>query len=308
MMRRFIYSLTACLPFLASCDGTWVMYDKGQKDHIYFQDRIQTVMKSFALLTTDEIDVAANVYVMGNVSDVDRPFKVESVDTPEGTVLSFGGVEYPVISAREGIDFEVEDCVIPAGKVSTTINVKLKRQPEMKGGSYVRVHLRLVPYENFEPLPADTISTTVMSPEFQLYVNDGDPACPTWWRAASSKPAGWDYDLGNFYPSKFRKLLEFYHKTAETNPTFYEYCVAHYGEKLDAEPNADNFKMTRFWRQTYMAAWASEVFCPLFEYYEQYYNDHPCDHNIEPMGTESVNINSQIGWGDPRTGKYGFLN
>ena len=212
-MKRLIYSLIACLPFLASCDGTWVMYDTGQKDHIYFQDRIQTIMKSFALLSTDEIDVAANVYVMGNVSDVDRPFKVESVDTPAGTVLTFGGVEYPVISAREGVDFEVEDCVIPAGEVSTTINVRLKRQPEMKGGSYVRVHLRLVPYGNFEPLPADTINTTVMSPEFQLYVNDGDPACPTWWRPASSKPAGWDYDLGNFYPSKFRKLLEFYHKT-----------------------------------------------------------------------------------------------
>ena len=307
-MKRLIYSLIACLPFLASCDGNWVMYDTGQKDHIYFQDRIQTIMKSFALLSTDEIDVAANVYVMGNVSDVDRPFKVESVDTPAGTVLTFGGVEYPVISAREGVDFEVEDCVIPAGEVSTTINVRLKRQPEMKGGSYVRVHLRLVPYGNFEPLPADTINTTVMSPEFQLYVNDGDPACPTWWRPASSKPAGWDYDLGNFYPSKFRKLLEFYHKTAETNPTFYEYCVAHYGENLDAEPNADNFKMTRFWRQTYMAAWASEVFCPLFEYYEQYYKDHPDDPNFEPMGTESVNINALIGWGDPRSGRYGFLN
>lgn len=307
-MKRLIYSLIAFLPFLASCDGTWVMYDTGQKDHIYLQDRIQTIMKSFALLSTDEIDVAANVYVMGNVSDVDRPFKVESVDTPAGTVLTFGGVEYPVISAREGVDFEVEDCVIPAGEVSTTINVRLKRQPEMKGGSYVRVHLRLVPYGNFEPLPADTINTTVMSPEFQLYVNDGDPACPTWWRPASSKPAGWDYDLGNFYPSKFRKLLEFYHKTAETNPTFYEYCVAHYGENLDAEPNADNFKMTRFWRQTYMAAWASEVFCPLFEYYEQYYKDHPDDPNFEPMGTESVNINALIGWGDPRSGRYGFLN
>ena len=306
-MKRLIYSLIACLPFLASCDGTWVSYDTGQKDHIYFQDRIQTIMKSFALLSTDEIDVAANVYVMGNVSDVDRPFKVESVDTPAGTVLTFGGVEYPVISAREGVDFEVEDCVIPAGEVSTTINVRLKRQPEMKGGSYVRVHLRLVPYGNFEPLPADTINTTVMSPEFQLYVNDGDPACPTWWRPASSKPAGWDYDLGNFYPSKFRKLLEFYHKTAETNPTFYEYCVAHYGENLDAEPNADNFKVTRFWRQTYMAAWASEVFCPLFEYYEQYYKDHPDDPNFEPMGTESVNINALIGWGDPRSGRYGFL-
>lgn len=265
-------------------------------------------MKSFALLSQDEIEVSANVYVMGNVSDVDRPFKVESVDTPEGTVLTFGGVEYPVISAREDVDFEVGDCVIPAGEVSTTVNVALKRQPEMKNGGYVRVHLRLVPYENFEPLPADTTSSVVMSPDFQVYVNDGDPACPTWWRPSASKPAGWDYDLGNFYPAKFRKLLEFYHKTAETNPTFYEYCVAHYGENLDAEPSSENNKMVRFWRQTYMAAWATYVFCPLYEYYEQYYKDHPDDPNLEVMGSDNVNINAFKGWGDPRSGKYGFLN
>ncbi|HBN01203.1 MAG TPA: hypothetical protein DD383_00995 [Rikenellaceae bacterium] len=307
-MKKIIYSLMLVLPFLASCEGTWVMYDTAQKDHIYFQDRIQTIMKSFALLSQDEIDVTANVFVMGNVSDVDRPFKVESVDTPEGTVLTFGDVEYPVISAREGIDFEVEDCVIPAGEVSTTINVKLKRQPEMKDGGYVGVHLRLVPFENFEPLPADTVSSTVMSPDLLIYVNDGDPACPTWWRPSASKPAGWDYDLGNFYPAKFRKLLELYHQTAETNPTFYEYCVAHYGENLDAEPNADNNKMVRFWRQTYMAAWATYVFCPLYEYYEQYYKEHPDDPNFEVMGTDNVNINAFKGWGDPRSGKYGFLN
>lgn len=307
-MKRLIYTLIVCLPFLASCDGTWVMYDNAQKDHLYFQDRIQTIMKSFALLSQDEIEVSANVYVMGNVSDVDRPFKVESVDTPEGTVLTFGGVEYPVISAREDVDFEVGDCVIPAGEVSTTVNVTLKRQPEMKNGGYVRVHLRLVPYENFEPLPADTTSSVVMSPDFQVYVNDGDPACPTWWRPSASKPAGWDYDLGNFYHAKFRKLLEFYHKTAETNPTFYEYCVAHYGENLDAEPSSENNKMVRFWRQTYMAAWATYVFCPLYEYYEQYYKDHPDDPNLEVMGSDNVNINAFKGWGDPRSGRYGFLN
>lgn len=307
-MKRLIYTLIVCLPFLASCDGTWVMYDNAQKDHLYFQDRIQTIMKSFALLSQDEIEVSANVYVMGNVSDVDRPFKVESVDTPEGTVLTFGGVEYPVISAREDVDFEVGDCVIPAGEVSTTVNVTLKRQPEMKNGGYVRVHLRLVPYENFEPLPAGTTSSVVMSPDFQVYVNDGDPACPTWWRPSASKPAGWDYDLGNFYPAKFRKLLEFYHKTAETNPTFYEYCVAHYGENLDAEPSSENNKMVRFWRQTYMAAWATYVFCPLYEYYEQYYKDHPDDPNLEVMGSDNVNINAFKGWGDPRSGRYGFLN
>lgn len=307
-MKKIIYPLVAAMLSLVSCNDTWVMYDMGQKDHLYFQDRKQTIIKSFALLSVDEIDVSAKVYVMGNVSDQDRQFKVESVPTPEGTVMTLGGEQYPIVSAREGIDFEVGECVIPAGEVSATLNIKLKRQPEMKEGNYMRVAVKLVPFENFDPLPRDTIQTgAYRTPDFQVYVNDGDPACPSWWKAGTNAP-GWDYDLGNFYPAKFRKLLEFYHKTEETNPTFYEYCVAHYGENLDAEPNADNFKMVRFWRQTYMAAWASEVFCPLYEYYEQYYKDHPDDPNFEVMGTENVNINGKVGWGDPRTGRYGFLN
>lgn len=179
----------------------------------------------------------------------------------------------------------------------------------MKDGAYVRVHLRLVPFENFEPLPADSSSSqSIKTPDFQVYVNDGDPACPSWWKPTAKADPGWDYDLGNFYPAKFRMLLDLFHKTAETNPVFYEYCVAHYGENLDAEPSSDNNKMLKFWRQTYMSAWAGSVFCPLYEYYEKYYAEHPDDPYFEVMGSDKVNINNRIGWGDPRSGRYGFLN
>ncbi len=308
-MRKIIYPIIAALPFLASCDGTWIMYDTDQKDHIYFQDRQQVLTKSFALLSGSEIDVEAHVCIMGNVSDRDRSFRLESVPSEEGDTIVFGGITYPVISAREGIDFEVGDCVLPAGSTSTDVSVRLKRQPEMKKGAYVKVLLRLVPSGNFEPLPADSSDTqSIKSPDFQVYVNDGDPACPSWWKPNSRSEPGWDYDLGNFYPAKFRMLLDLYHKTAETNPVFYEYCVAHYGENLDAEPSADNNKMLRFWRQTYAAAWADYVFCPLFEYYEKYYAEHPDDPNYEVMGSDKVNINNRVGWGDPRSGRYGFLN
>lgn len=308
-MKKGIYSLAAAALLLASCDGTWIMYDTAQKDHIYFQDREQTLVKSFALLADDEIEVEAPVYIMGTVSDKDRQFKVESVPSEEGDTIRFGGITYSVISAREGVDFEVGECVIPAGATNTKVTVTLKRQPEMKEGGYVRVLLRLVPYENFEPLPADSSSVSeIKTPYFQVYVNDGDPACPTWWRPATNKPSGWDYDLGNFYADKFRKLLDLFHKTEESNPTFYEYCVALYGENLDAEPSTENNKMNRFWRQTYAAAWANYVFCPLYEYYEKYYAEHPDDPNFEVMGSDKVNINNRVGWGDPRSGKYGFLN
>ena len=75
-MRRILYLITAAVFLLASCDGTWIMYDKGQKDHIFFQDRQQTLIKSFALLSNNEIQVEAPVHIMGMVSDKDRQFKV----------------------------------------------------------------------------------------------------------------------------------------------------------------------------------------------------------------------------------------
>ena len=142
-MKKRIYSLAAAALLFASCDGTWIMYDTAQKDHIYFQDREQTLVKSFALLADDEIKVEAPVYIMGDLSDKDRLFKIESVPSAEDDTIRFGGITYPVISAREGVDFEVGECVIPAGATSTKVTVTLKRQPEMKEGGYVRVLLKI---------------------------------------------------------------------------------------------------------------------------------------------------------------------
>lgn len=102
-MKNIIYPVIASLLFLTSCNGTWIMYDTDQNDHIYFQDRQQVLIKSFALLADDEIDVEAPVYIMGTVSDQDRPFKLESVPSEEGDTIAFGGITYPVISAREGV-------------------------------------------------------------------------------------------------------------------------------------------------------------------------------------------------------------
>ena len=61
-MKNIIYPVIASLLFLTSCNGTWIMYDTDQNDHIYFQDRQQVLIKSFALLADDEIDVEATLY------------------------------------------------------------------------------------------------------------------------------------------------------------------------------------------------------------------------------------------------------
>ena len=139
-------------------------------------------------------------------------------------------------------------------------------------------------------------------------MNDGEPACPFWWIDGKNS-IGWHYDLGRYYPEKFRRMLKLMHDTKDTNPIFYEYCVSHCGYNLDAEPDkALNNNMVVFWRQAYSSAWAKYVFIPMFEHYKQYYSEHPDDPNFELMGSEYVNRKAQIGWGNPHSGKYGFFN
>jgi len=321
-MKKRILIIMAFMAALVGCKGTWLMYDTSQTDHIYFQEGTQKHIYSFALLDTDTISVSTTVYLMGVPSSEDRTYKVSSVDVQQGDTISVGAITYPLVSAVEGVDYTLGDLVIPAGATSGTLTVNLLRSAKMLDSCYVRVGIKLDTSDVFLPCATDSTRTTaIMSPYYYVYVNDGEPACPVWWRNASAADPGWDYDLGNFYPEKFRKLLALYHDCEQTAPVFYQYCAEHYGENLDAEPDKKlNNNMLKFWRQNYMTAWAKYVFVPLYQYYYSYYgydvyektgdksdlhSDYP---NFEGMGTNSVNIKNRIGWGDPMDGTYGFFN
>ena len=170
--------------------------------------------------------------------------------------------------------------------------------------TFVKVRFRLVANENFIPCAADSSATQkILTPDFIYYVSDGEPSCPPWWKANAKAAPGWDYDWGNFYPEKYRRMLQYFQATEESCPAFYEYAVTNYGKNLD-NPDAP----MKFWRKSYMAAWAKYVALPLYEYYEKWYAEHPEDPNYELMGSENVNINARKGWGNPMSGTYGFLN
>lgn len=294
---------------LTSCKGTWLMYDTDQKDHIYFKEQSQTHTESFALISSDTIRVSTKVYLLGMPSDHDRTFSVEYVDAAEGDSLSTGSEKYAVISARPDVDFTLSDLVMPAGEVEASLTVTLHRQPEMNS-CYVRVGLRLVADDEFDVMAADSNKTAaIISPDFYVYVTDGEPACPFWWRRGTKYEPGWNMYLGKYTPAKYRRMLDLYHATEETSPVFYEYCIEHYGYYFDAEPDKTlNNEFNTFWiSMAYSSAWAKYVFGPLYDYYEAYYATLPEDDpERETMGT--VNINAQTGWGNPWSGTYGFLN
>lgn len=64
------------------------------------------------------------------------------------------------------------------------------------------------------------------------------------------RPRLWDgISTGGISTQKFRKLLEYYHATEVTCPSFFNYCVEHYGYYLDADPDKElNNNMNTFWR------------------------------------------------------------
>lgn len=296
-------SILAVLTAAVSCKGTWLMYDTSQTPTIYFEESLQTHLFSFALIPDDDIVATQSIYVMGMPASHDREYAIEYIPAEEGQTFKAGTTELPVVTARPGIDFDLGPLVIPAGQVEGTVTVTFHRQPEMID-TCALVKFRLKANENFVPCATDSTSTQrILTPEFVYYVSDGEPSCPSWWKASSKSAPGWDYDWGKFYPQKFRRLLQYLRDTKETCPSFYDYVVTNYGENLD-NPDAP----MKFWRKSYMSAWAKYIAYPLFLYYQEYYKEHPDDPNFEYVGTEYVNINSQIGWGNPMYGTYGFFN
>lgn len=318
---RLLQRLLPATLLVTGCQGTWVMYDTDQMDHIYFSEAKQTHIASFALVPEDEISLATTVYLMGQPAPYDRECKYQLLEADEGETLETGGVEYAVKTARPGLDYEVGAVIIPAGETSCQVTITLKRTPEMlTEGQLLKVGLKLVDNENFLTCAPDSSKTTaILTPYFYAYVSDGEPSCPSWWRNTSGGVLGWHFNLGNFYPDKYRRLLQYFHETEATNPSFFQWASSAYGYYLDSpdlayysgtSTGSDEDKkvdmMNTFWRKRYSSAWAKYVFMPLYNYYKEKYDQNPDDPSWERMG--AVNQNARQGWADPYDSSYGFFN
>lgn len=297
-MKKICLILVAAALAFSSCKGTYVMYNPSETPVIYFHDTLKTRLHSFSMIADDEISIDADVRIMGMPSEQDRTFKIEVIDTSASQFV-IGNNVYPLSAGRPDIDFTVAEPVLPAGEVTMRLKITLKRQESMMN-KYVRVGLRIVDNDDFHAVMYDAKSSNdVLTPEIYFYVNDGEPSCPSWWKWTASGAPGWNPYIGDFYPDKYRMLLKFFNETEVTSPVFHDNYVAAYGEFLE---NAEYM----FWTKFYPSAWAKYVAVPLYEYYEQWYKDHPDDPNVELM--DQVNLMTHQGWGDPRDGTYAILN
>ena len=288
-MKRTLILAVVCL--LSGCSGTWLMYDTGQKDRLYFTVTGTTNVISFALSASDTLHTVANISLLGTPKDYDRRFLVELNDAAEGETIRIGSDDLPVTTAEAGTDYEAGEMMIPAGKVSASIPITLYRTPGLKQGCR-KIDIIVVEDEEFLPMNADSTSMKgIITPEFVLYVTDGEPACPEWWKTESH---GVDYEWGAYYgiyfPAKYRKMLEYYHAMEERNPGLYADFVEKYGPNIDKEGLARNFMSMND-----QSVWATYVLIPLHAYYMEYYSEHPTDEEtFGPTGDLTTRT-----WGDP---------
>lgn len=271
---------------LVSCQGTWLMYDTSQKDRLYFEVLPTPEIVSFALITDETIDYKTTVKMMGMPVDYDRTFHIKYIPAEDGEVYNNGADNIPVLTAREGIDFSMEEeLVIPAGAVETDVNITLQKTDEMSD-NYIKLTFRIVEDEEFLPMdPDSTDLRAIASPQFSLLVNAGDPSCPYWWGYETSTDVmlGWQKTVGTFYPDKFRKMLDYYRAIENKNPSLYEQLLELYGENIDKEGLS-----LGFWQSENSAMWATYVLIPLYNYYKDYYEQHPDDpkkENFADRGT-----------------------
>lgn len=277
-MRTSVHTILFCLAAISAvaCKDTFILYDTGQKGHLYFETSGNQSV-SFSLIEDTEMTYNVPFKLMGMPYDTDKEFKVTFLESAEGETIEVGTDKIPVVTAVMGKDFETSSFILPAGQVEGTITLTLHRQ-EIMQKNYVSIWMRIEENEDFRPLaPDDSDQKKILTPEFRLFVSDGDPVCPAWW-AASKELLGWQMYSGKFHAEKYRKFLELFWGIEEVNPVFYQTCVDMYGRNLDKE----DIPMA-FFATTNATAWATYVLIPLYEYYKKYYAEHPDDPNVELM-------------------------
>ena len=269
-MKRLTILLAVLLPLLTGCKGTWLMYDTTQRDRLYFTVDGGFNVVSFALRSEDEVQYKASVTILGTPKDHDRTCPVEIVSGEDATVDD-GGQTIRVETARQGVDYTLGDLVIPAGSVNGTLTINLLRNSGMVG-VYKKIDLRIVEDDKFLPMDPDSSSMkAIITPEFVLYVTDGEPSCPEWWKTeAGSVDYQWGAYYGRFAPAKFRKMLELYHAIEGKNAPLYEELLAKYVYNIDAPGLERNFMSKQD-----QSVWATYVLIPLHDYYVEYYKTHP---------------------------------
>lgn len=257
-MKRNIIRWSLCCMTLfcwTACENTGLLYDTEQKGTLYSD--VKSTVKSFVFELGEEMEYKIPIQLMGMPKEYERSYELEFSLQENLTEWSAGGVTYPVVQARNGIDFTVGKQTFAAHAVVDTIRFTLHRSDFIKN-KYAQVYFRIKENDQFIGLHDQYLS---------FFITDGEVTMPDWWYNGVNGAArvdGWQMYIGKFYPEKFRRMLQYYWDMEQSAPLFYADVVETYGKYLDSPTITAGF-----YQKDYPAVWAKYVLIPLYEYYKE---------------------------------------
>lgn len=246
---------------------------------------------SFALVSDLELTHDVKVKMMGMPVNTDREFSVQFLEPSVASIKS-GDQDVEVYQAVAGTDFTAPSFVMPAGAVETVLSFKLKRTETIKT-KFASIRFRICENDEFVPMVQDSTDLgAIVSSEYEVLFNDGDPVCPVWWSAGAGYE-GWQMLIGKFYVAKYRKFLDLFHEMEVTNPVIFAQMVEKYGYNLD-NPDME----IAFYQKTDPAVWATYVLIPLYNYFKALYEANP-EHPDAKIDTFADKGTAGTYWKDP---------
>lgn len=241
----FICVINMIVLFLTSCDDSEFYYNTDQRHTIYFdKGKFAEDLKlfTFAYYTFNDTVISIPVRYMGMPSDKEQSFTVKVVADTIGE------------TAVEGTDFEIIKSSFEPGEVVTDLLVRIKRSEVLKDTVY-GLSLRFVEDETFTP-KYETF--------YKLRVEDGELPQPNWWAVGDRTVNRF---LGEYYPEKYKMVLEKFKDLEYEYPDFYNYTVDLIGEFLHTVPENPPGELRDFYYRKYSIIWGKYVFGPVWEYF-----------------------------------------
>ena len=159
----------ALLVSFSACEEDIMEFSSGDNS-VYFEERLDTIQKSFITTSEDFINYDLGILALGTIGKKDRTFAI-SVNEGEGHDSV----------AVEGTDFEIltKEFVIPAGEIKSSISIKIIKNEYLKT-SRRYLYLKIKETDDFEVGDINNSSLTVDINDFGV------------------KPAYWPIEYGNY--------------------------------------------------------------------------------------------------------------
>lgn len=209
-MKIYKYSLLMFFAAMvyACSEEDYKLYDTGQKDAVFFEYRNtsnaidSTVLFVFNYDIANEHVIELPVRLMGMPTDYDRTISITAV--ADSTDMN------------EGTNYVVENAVLPANAVKTTVKVRLLRdQDDRLLTDTLRLRLMITENNDLRPEGQST---------FNIRYSDVRPKNrPAWWTTYSAMPV-YSFEAAQVF------FKYFYELAPVANKDVYDEMIARYGD------------------------------------------------------------------------------